>query len=159
MIRSKYRILNTRNCTIMTLEIQKHISQDILKSNKLLNRILEDIQRYHEDPYYQIEDACKRLNLSRSQVFRKLRSQSETNFSELLTWFRITKAKNLLVKTDCTVSEICFRVGYNDPSYFVRCFKKIIGKTPGSYRDINSPKTLISSLELKPNLTQQMYQS
>ena len=44
------------------------------------------------------------------------------------------KAKDLLDKGELSVKEICYEIGYGDPNYFSRIFKKIVGKTPTDYK-------------------------
>lgn len=47
---------------------------------------------------------------------------------------RLNEACRLLKQTDISVTEIAFRVGFQDSNYFTRCFRKIIGESPSSYR-------------------------
>jgi transcriptional regulator GlxA family with amidase domain len=46
---------------------------------------------------------------------------------------RLKRAAELLSKNTGTVGEISFLVGFNDPSYFTKCFQKQFGKTPSEY--------------------------
>lgn len=65
-----------------------------------------------------------------SKVFKE-----ETGFKyvDFLTTLRIEKAKEYLLEGNKTIKEICFLVGFNDPNYFSRLFKKIVGKSPTEY--------------------------
>jgi AraC-like DNA-binding protein len=62
---------------------------------------------------------------------------------ECLNRLRIQKAKDYLLNSDHTVTEIACRVGFNDPAYFSRVFKKMIGVSPHAYR--HDPKIIIHS--------------
>ena len=53
-----------------------------------------------------------------------------------LTSIRINKAKELLESTDCPVSEIGSIIGYENPLYFSRIFKKQTGLSPAAYRKV-----------------------
>jgi YesN/AraC family two-component response regulator len=66
-----------------------------------------------------------------SQIFRQ-----ETSISPLdyLNRFRISKAKEYLLKNDDTITQIALRVGYNDPAYFSRVFRKLTGSSPQEFR-------------------------
>ena len=55
--------------------------------------------------------------------------------SELIETRKLTEAKNLLMTTNKSVSEIGFELGYNDKSYFSNVFKKKSGQTPTEFRD------------------------
>ena len=56
------------------------------------------------------------------------------NFVDYVTEVRIDEAKRLLLGTSKTVSEIASLVGYQDPSYFTKVFKKVEGRTPTEFR-------------------------
>ena len=66
-----------------------------------------------------------------SKLFKENFGQT---FIDYLTQKRIELSKSLLISTEKTFKEICFDVGYHDPNYFSRVFKKITGKTPSEFR-------------------------
>ena len=55
------------------------------------------------------------------------------NYVEWLTNYRIDIAKKLLIERKSAIKEICYQVGYIDPNYFSRIFKKKVGVTPKEY--------------------------
>ena len=57
------------------------------------------------------------------------------NFIEYVTGIRIDKAKELLMHSDYTMKEIGIMVGYTDPNYFSRSFKKNVGVTPTEFKE------------------------
>ena len=70
-----------------------------------------------------------------SYYFSKLfKNETGTNFIEYLTNLRISKAKDLLDENRLSVKEIGITVGYPDPNYFSRIFKKNVGQTPSEYK-------------------------
>ena len=56
---------------------------------------------------------------------------------EYVTSVRIERAKQLLLSTNRSCTEICFEVGYNNQSYFTRTFKAVVGMTPRQFRNRN----------------------
>ncbi|OWZ84079.1 helix-turn-helix domain-containing protein [Natranaerobius trueperi] len=66
-----------------------------------------------------------------SHIFKK---EIGISFIEYLTYKRMQKAKYLLLDTNETISEIAIRVGYSDPNYFSRVFKKYFGSPPSNFR-------------------------
>ena len=73
------------------------------------------------------------MNLSRSQLFRKLKAVTGLTPVEFLRKLRLQTAKTLMEKPGFSVIDIAESVGYNDPAYFRRCFSKEYGITPTRY--------------------------
>lgn len=91
------------------------------------------LQNYNKD--ISLDEVSRQLDLS-SYYFSKLfKEETGSNFVEYVTALRIQKAKELLKDNDCTMKEICSSVGYSDPNYFSRIFKKNEGITPTEYRE------------------------
>ncbi len=74
------------------------------------------------------------LHLSRSSLHNKMKTIMRMSSSEFINTVRINKARELMADPELSLSEIAFRVGYNDSAYFSRIFKKHSGKTPKEYR-------------------------
>lgn len=67
----------------------------------------------------------------------------EQSVSEIIETRKLTEAKNLLISTDKTISEIAYELGYKENSYFSKVFKKKSGLSPGEFR-LEMKKNLIS---------------
>lgn len=74
------------------------------------------------------------LNTTPQNLNTACRKAVDKPAAEVLSDFIINEAKRLLLYTDKTVSEISFSLNFNDPSYFVKYFKRIYGYTPQSFR-------------------------
>ena len=68
-----------------------------------------------------------------SKVFKE---ETGKNYIEWLTNYRMDVAKGLLMEGKQTIKEVCFKVGYNDPNYFSRIFKKIEGYSPSEFLNV-----------------------
>ncbi|MCR4694620.1 MAG: response regulator [Pseudobutyrivibrio sp.] len=80
-----------------------------------------------------LDDVSRVVNIS-SYYFSKLfKEETGENFIDYLTKLRIDSAKELLKNTNKSMKEISAEVGYSDPNYFSRNFKKYTGKTPTEY--------------------------
>jgi YesN/AraC family two-component response regulator len=66
-----------------------------------------------------------------SRVFKQM---LKVNFIDYLTQVRLEKAKMFLKDSNCSISGIGRKVGYQDPKYFSTLFKKHVGCTPSEYR-------------------------
>lgn len=81
-----------------------------------------------------LEDVSREVNLSPYYFSKLFKAETGENFIDYLTDIRIAKAKQLLHNKELSIKEICYTIGYSDPNYFSRNFKKIVGLTPTEFR-------------------------
>lgn len=81
-----------------------------------------------------LEEAAAAVRLSRSRFCALVRQYTGTSFNMLIRQMRIEDARERLILTDETISQIAYTVGYNDEKYFLRAFRKSVGMTPTAYR-------------------------
>ncbi|RDI12151.1 helix-turn-helix domain-containing protein [Flavobacterium sp. AG291] len=108
---------------------------DLLKTNSITFKnflaLLENNFRRPEGVDFYAEKlfmSARNLNLICQQIMQK-------SVSELIETRKLIEAKNLLIYTDKTVSEIGFELGYNEKAYFTRVFKKRTGQTPTKFKE------------------------
>ena len=105
------------------------------------NHIVKATREYLESHYaddISLEAMAEHVNISPQYFSKLIKKTTGFNFSDWLSMLRVKKAKELLTNTDFTVKEVCFMVGYKDPNYFSRIFKKRIGITPSEFVKANS---------------------
>ena len=93
------------------------------KINKAINVHLSEEQ-------FSIEDLGNEVNMSRSQVHRKLTALTGKSPSLYMRSLRLAKAKELILNQTGNISEIAYSVGFSSPAYFTRCFKEEFGIPP-----------------------------
>ncbi|MDP2791739.1 MAG: AraC family transcriptional regulator, partial [Rectinemataceae bacterium] len=81
-----------------------------------------------------LDSLSEHLAINSSYFCKIYRQSTGGTFIEKLTKVRLGKARTLLQSTDCMVYDIAEKVGYRNPEYFCRLFKKITGLTPMQYR-------------------------
>ena len=99
-----------------------------------ITRFKEVVERRLDDSDVSVEDLAADMNLSRVQLYRKVKAISGSSPVELLRTARLNRAYQLLITTDKSVSEIAYDVGFTAPSYFTKCFKETYGMLPGDAR-------------------------
>jgi len=82
-----------------------------------------------------VEDLCKEIMLSHSQLHRKLTALTGLSTNAFIRHIRLKEAKELLKNPALSVTAIAYDTGFNDPSYFGRVFKKEFGLTPSKFRE------------------------
>lgn len=103
--------------------------------DEFYSRFLAIVETGMSDQNLNVDDIATRLNMSRSQFYRKLKALTNYSPVELLRKLRLTKARELLISTRKTISEVAFEVGFADPAYFTRVFHKSYGETPTELRE------------------------
>ena len=99
-----------------------------------ITRFKEVVESRLENSELSVEDLAADMNLSRVQLYRKVKSVTGSTPVELLRTARLNRAYRLLMTTDRSVSEIAYQVGFTAPSYFTKCFKEAYGMLPGDVR-------------------------
>ena len=74
------------------------------------------------------------MHLDPSQVYRKIKKATGISTAMLIRKIRLERAGELLKATDIPIKQIGHEVGFNETSYFYRCFKDFYGVTPKNYR-------------------------
>jgi TolB-like protein/AraC-like DNA-binding protein len=81
-----------------------------------------------------VSELADLMNMSRSNLLRKIKKQTEQSASQFIREVRLKKGLELLKQTELTVSEISFQVGFGTNSYFIKCFREYYGYSPGEVR-------------------------
>jgi len=129
-----------RNLVLTRKKLQKRFSQSTLISPKeiaitsmeeqFLEKLVIEIENHIGDEHYSVEQMAQSMNLSRSQLHRKMISITDQTPSLFIRKYRLERAKQLLEKSAGRVSDIAFQVGFSSPSYFTKCFVEAFGITP-----------------------------
>ncbi len=109
---------------------------EILDSDQqMMMKLMDYLSEHIGDSELKIEELADAVNLSRSVFYGKLKAKVGMTPVEFLKHIRIQKAEELIVRTKDPFSQIAYTVGFTDPKYFTKCFKKATGMTPSEYRN------------------------
>ena len=81
-----------------------------------------------------LEEVASFVNISSFYFSKIFKEYTGKNYVDYITDLRIEVAKEKLREGIISIKEICYEVGYNDPNYFSRVFKKIEGLSPTEYK-------------------------
>jgi signal transduction histidine kinase/CheY-like chemotaxis protein/AraC-like DNA-binding protein/ligand-binding sensor domain-containing protein len=102
--------------------------------NAFLAQLRELIDRNLEDESFDMTRLSREMAMSRMQLHRKLTALTGQSASVFVRAHRLARARELLVSSNLTVSEVAYKVGFSDNSYFIKCFKEAYGTTPGAFK-------------------------
>ncbi|MBO1512760.1 helix-turn-helix domain-containing protein [Metabacillus bambusae] len=106
-------------------------------NDKLRNDILDYIRDNYNNYELSLESLALKFQLSVSYVSRFIKGQTGVTFTQYLQDLRMEDVKRQLKETDKSIKDIVVQVGYLDVANFTRKFKKVVGVTPGQYRNLN----------------------
>ena len=108
---------------------------EILDSDEqMMMKLMDFLTNNVGNSELKIEELAEAVNLSRSVFYSKLKAKVGMTPVEFLKHIRIQKAEELITKSNESFSQIAYAVGFTDPKYFTKCFKKSTGMTPSEYR-------------------------
>jgi signal transduction histidine kinase/DNA-binding response OmpR family regulator len=100
---------------------------------KFVQQVIKLVLAHLDDVHFGPKALAEEMHLSESQIYRKLKSITDTSTAVFIRSVRLQKAKELIQTTNKTVSEIAYEVGFNDPSWFSRAFKVEFGAPPSDF--------------------------
>ena len=149
---TKCLVYNSDNVNIIHISdinekvISEHFINDIgievsdnknRNSNKIKMKLFEDVKNYIKENIeteLELEKVANNFGLSVYYFSRTFKEVIGINYSEYVNKCRIDIAKELLSDGEMNVKEVCYKVGYNDPNYFSKVFKKYEGVSPANFK-------------------------
>ncbi|WP_264537088.1 two-component regulator propeller domain-containing protein [Flavobacterium sp. N1736] len=131
--------------------LSRYITQDNLVQNlsvlsviseekDFIKKVIDLIRNNIDNENLQSLFLEKELGISNSQLYRKIKQNFNLSPGDLIRTVRLKYAAELLRKNILTVSEVCYKSGFNNRSYFYREFKKLYNTTPKNYQLIYKNK-------------------
>jgi signal transduction histidine kinase/DNA-binding response OmpR family regulator len=120
-------------------EFRKHI--DVKASDlkitsldeKLIRNAIACVESKISDPDFSVEDLSRELGMSRVYLYKKLLALTGKSPLEFIRTIRLQHAAQMLEKGQLTVSEVAYKVGFNNPKYFTKYFKEEYHMLPSLY--------------------------
>ncbi len=135
------KLLEIHNLKEIQISCLSYLRNIALRINELRERELSGLiaksVKYIHDNYNEnitLRDVAEETNMSYHYFSKYFKDSLGKNFVDYITELRIEKSKELLKNERISIKEICFQIGYSDPNYFSKIFKKTTGITPSEYR-------------------------
>ena len=100
---------------------------------KLIEKAIKFVEEKISDPDFSVEDLSYELGMSRVHLYKKLISLTGKSPIEFIRTIRLQHAAQLLEKSQLTVAEVAYKVGFNNPKYFAKYFKEQFNILPSLY--------------------------
>ena len=137
-IRNLLRLNNTLKNTY-TRQIKVLTPEVIMESadEKLLNKIVSYLEKNLNNAQLSVESLSREVGMSRSTLYSKVLDLTGQTPVEYIRSYRLDKAAGLMEKSDMSIAEIAYEVGFSTPNYFARSFKTKFNMLPSRIHNKN----------------------
>ena len=147
-VNAKELLIRIKNLIEQRRRLRERFIRDVTLSPKdiavtsadqrFLERAIEIVEKGMKEPEFSVEQFSKEVGMSTSQLYRKIHALTNQSPVEFIRTFRLKRAACLLKQNFGNVAEIAFEVGFNNLSYFAKCFRELFGKAPSEYSKLES---------------------
>jgi signal transduction histidine kinase/ligand-binding sensor domain-containing protein/DNA-binding response OmpR family regulator len=139
LLLSKIRNVLSHNATVKkTYQRQVQAVPSALQiesaDESFIQNVLELIEKNMDNPDFSVEELCRQFHTSRSTFYKRLLLLTGKTPIEFIRHIRLKRAAELLEKSQFTISEIAYAVGFNNPKNFSQYFKTEFDRVPSAYR-------------------------
>ena len=115
--------------------LKKSVEADRIDVKTFMERLTEIMEKNYSNAEFDVNSLAESLDVSRSALCKIISAETGESTSKFMRSYRLEIAKDMLLKNDANrnVAQIAFKVGFNDPKYFTRCFTKKFGVTPSFF--------------------------
>jgi YesN/AraC family two-component response regulator len=119
-------------------QIRNYPSTMSLPEKFFVQKLLNVVEEHYRDPLFGVEQLTSRLDMSRLQLYRKLKALTTYAPGEFIRQYRLEHAKQLLLKDGSTVIDVAARTGFINLPTFTKAFKEYTGKSPVEYAEVQN---------------------
>ena len=114
-------------------------TQHLTRDDVFLKKVKAVIDKSIDDPKFNVKEFSDEMQMSTTQLYRKVKALTGHSPVEFLRITRLHKAHDLLFQKNYSIKEVAYLTGFNNLSYFVKCFREYFGITPANHRDKTWP--------------------
>ncbi|MFT6053178.1 MAG: TolB-like protein/AraC-like DNA-binding protein/Tfp pilus assembly protein PilF [Roseivirga sp.] len=118
--------------------------------NDFLNQLTRVVEENLSDENFGVSELAEAINMSRSNLLRKLKKSTGLSVSLFIRQVRLKRAMALLQNSSQNVSEVSFAVGFSSTSYFIKCFREEYGFPPGEASKRKRDEPPVNQVEIIP---------
>ena len=147
-VNAKELLIRIKNLIEQRRRLRERFSRDVTLSprdiavtsadQRFLEKAIEIVEKGMKEPEFSVDQFSKEVGMSTSQLYRKIHGLTNQSPVEFIRTFRLKRAAFLIKQKFGNVAEIAFEVGFNNLSYFAKCFRELFGKSPSEYSKLDS---------------------
>ncbi|MBS1486640.1 MAG: helix-turn-helix domain-containing protein [Bacteroidetes bacterium] len=118
-------------------------------SRDFISQVMNVIEQNMANEQFGVSELAENMNMSRSNLLRKVKKESKLSVSQLINQVRLKRAMLLLRTSSLNVSEVSHEVGFNSNSHFIKCFHKYYGYPPGEVGKHPETEQVIAAPSIK----------
>lgn len=116
--------------------VKSEVETDLNTEDTFINKAILLVENNLHNSNFGIDTMVDELHMSRSSLFRKIKSLTGLSLSGFIRSIRLKKAAHLILVSELNLSQISYEVGFNDYKYFKTSFKKQFSCLPSKYKEI-----------------------
>lgn len=121
----------------------EHVPTEEMTTSQLDQQFIERaftiVEKHLMDPELSVDHFAREMMVSKSLLFKKIKALTGYSIVDFVNMYKLRKAAaRLAAGSQLNISEIAFEVGFNDPKYFSRIFRKVYGVPPSEYSRIKN---------------------
>ena len=105
--------------------------------DKFIQKVRDSVNKNIAEIDFGVLELSKDLGISRVHLHRKLKAIANVSPNEFIKNIRLQRASEILLTQEFTISEVCYKVGFNSPAYFSSCFKTFYRMSPSEFVEKN----------------------
>ena len=107
------------------------------KERPFMDIVMEVMEKNYDNSEFGVQELADEMRMNRSVLSKMLNAEAGQPTAQFIRNYRLDIAKKMITEkvANRNIAEIAYRVGFNDPKYFTRCFTKQYGVSPSSYKD------------------------
>ncbi|MFV0593505.1 MAG: two-component regulator propeller domain-containing protein [Draconibacterium sp.] len=103
------------------------------RDNKFLKDFIQIVESHIDESGLDVNFIASELSMSRSKLYRKIKSMTDKSIVEFILNIRLRKAARIIIEEDLSMREVMEKVGIESQPYFTNAFKKEFGETPTAF--------------------------
>ena len=133
--------------------IEADKKQVVENTHPFMESVMEVMEKNYDNSEFGVQELSDAMGLNRSVLSKKLTAETGLPTAQFIRNYRLDIAKKMIVDNGANrnITEIAYRVGFNDPKYFTRCFTKQYGVSPTSFRDAQEDEKVDKMVDEKPD--------